>query len=71
MSKPRKIDRELMAATCALLGSAAAQPAAGQDDPRWSLETALLYYGESDDRVNDASLTALATRTSTTNVTSR
>ena len=62
MSKPRKIDRELMAATCALLGSAAAQPAAGQDDPRWSLETALLYYGESDDRVNDASLTALATR---------
>ena len=55
-----------MAATCALLGSAAAQPAAGQDDPRddprWSMDTALLYYGESDGRVSDVSLTALATR---------
>ncbi len=62
MGKPRKIDRELMAATCALLGSAAVQPVAGQDEPRWSIDTALLYYGESEGRVRDVSLTALATR---------
>jgi len=51
-----------MAATCALLGSAAAQPAAGQEDPRWSMDTAILYYGESEGRVRDVSVTALATR---------
>jgi hypothetical protein len=52
----------LAAATCSLLGTGAATPVEAQEVPRWQLDTALLYYGESDGRVKDFSLAALARR---------
>lgn len=52
----------LAAATCSLLGAGAVSPVEAREVPRWEFDTALLYYGESDDRVQDLSLTALATR---------
>lgn len=53
----------LTAATCALLGSAAPSSAHAADETeRWSFDTSLLYYGESDDRVQDLSATIAAKR---------
>jgi len=52
----------LAAATCTLLGTAAPAPVNAQEDPGWDVNTALLYYGEDDDRVQDLSFTALARR---------
>ncbi len=59
---PGNIAQRLAAATCTLLGTAAATPVAAQEEPRWEFDTALLYYGESDDRVQDLSLNVLARR---------
>lgn len=59
----KRLGVALAAATCALLGSARSAPAAAADDEdRWEIESALLYYGESDDRVQDASLSVFAKR---------
>lgn len=59
----KRLGVALAAATCALLGSAKSPPAAAaDDDDRWEIESALLYYGESDDRVQDASLSVNAKR---------
>src|SRR5215203_2977573 len=53
----------LAAATCALLGSAVATPVAAQEEAgRWSIDSTLLYYGESDDRVRDISAAVSALR---------
>ena len=52
----------LAAATCTLLGTAPAGPVNAQEDPGWNFNTSLLYYGESDGRVQDASLNLLARR---------
>jgi hypothetical protein len=53
----------LAAATCALLGSAVATPVAAQEEGgRWSIDSTLLYYGESDDRVRDISAAVSALR---------
>jgi hypothetical protein len=53
----------LAAATCALLGSAIATPVAAQEEAgRWSVDSTLLYYGESDDRVQDISAAISAQR---------
>jgi Protein of unknown function (DUF3570) len=53
----------LAAATCALLGSAVATPVSAQEETsRWSFDSSLLYYGESDDRVRDISATVSAQR---------
>ncbi len=52
----------LAAATCTLLGTTGPAPVAAQEVKRWDLDTALLYYGESDDRVQDVSLNILANR---------
>jgi hypothetical protein len=51
----------LAAATCALLGAGDASAADAEAD-RWSFDTALLYYGETDDRVQDVSAAISATR---------
>lgn len=51
----------LAAATCALLGAGNAS-AADAETNRWSLDSALLYYGEADDRVRDISAAISATR---------
>lgn len=55
-----QIGGSLAAATAALLGSGAAPKVAAQELTPWDIDTALLYYGESDSRVRDVSLNALA-----------
>lgn len=50
----------LTAATCALLGASA--PAAAAEAERWSMDSGLLYYGESDGRVRDVSAAISAQR---------
>jgi uncharacterized protein DUF3570 len=57
-----KIGAALAAATCGLLGIAPATSVAADAEPKWDVDTAFLYYGESDDRVQDMSLSAHATR---------
>ena len=52
----------LATATCALLGTSATSPVNAQEEAAWQFNTALLYYGESDDRVEDISLNVLAQR---------
>lgn len=52
----------LATATCTLLGTTAATAVHAEEADEWDFDTALLYYGESDDRVQDASLTVLANR---------
>jgi hypothetical protein len=59
---PGNIAQGLAAATCSLLGTAGAFPVSAQEEPTWEFDTALLYYGESDDRVQDLSLNLLARR---------
>lgn len=59
---PGNVAPGLAAATCSLLGTAAAMPVAAQEVPTWEFDTTLLYYGESDDRVQDLSLNVLARR---------
>ena len=59
----RSITGALAAATCTLLGSNLPQPVQAQEDPGWDFNTALLYYGEGEDRVQDLSVSLLARRT--------
>ena len=53
----------LATATCSLLGTTAPVPVDAQEQPGWDFNTALLYYGEADDRVQDISANVLARRT--------
>lgn len=62
MRDDNNLSATLAAATCALLGASAAAPAAAEESERWAFDTALLYYGESDDRVQDVSATIGAQR---------
>ena len=62
MNDDNNLGSTLAAATCALLGASAAAPATAEELQRWSFDTALLYYGESDDRVQDVSATIGAQR---------
>jgi hypothetical protein len=56
MSEQDNLRATLAAATCALLGSAIAAPASAEGEAgRWSFDSSLLYYGESDNRVQDIS----------------
>jgi hypothetical protein len=57
-----KIGAALTAATCGLLGIAPSASIAADAQPKWDVESAFLYYGESDGRVKDLSLSAHATR---------
>lgn len=61
----KDISRTLAAATCTLLGSVTLSPLQAQEEPGWDFNTALLYYGEGDSRVQDISLNVLARRTLT------
>lgn len=56
------VSSALAAATCTLLGSGAPMPVQAQEDPNWDFNTALLYYGEDNDRVTDFSFKSLVTR---------
>lgn len=67
LKKPRKsgerirqIGRPLAAATAALLGTGVNTEISAQELGEWEIDTAMLYYGESDGRVKDLSLNALA-----------
>lgn len=51
----------LAAATCALLGTNTASSADNEAD-RWTFDSAVLYYGETDNRVQDISAAISATR---------
>ena len=55
----RSISATLAAATCTLLGTGAPQPVQAQEEPGWDFNTALLYYGEQDDRIQDLSVSVL------------
>jgi len=57
-----KIGAALTAATCGLLGIAPSTSVASDAAPAWDVDSAFLYYGESDGRVQDLSLSAHATR---------
>lgn len=61
----KSVAATLAAATCSLLGTTAATPVDAQEIPGWDFNTALLYYGENDDRVQDVSANVLARRTFT------
>lgn len=63
VKNPVSIAGTLAAATCTLLGSHLPEPVQAQEDPTWDFDTALLYYGEDNDRVQDLSISALARRT--------
>ena len=60
--KPKTVSATLATATCALLGAAPAAPVQAQEEPDWNFDTALLYYGEDGERVQDISLSILAVR---------
>ena len=62
MQLKKPIGATLATATCGLLGALPSAPVAAQDAPDWSIDTSLLYYGESDDRVTSGSLLATARR---------
>lgn len=68
MANDKRIGGALAAAACGLLGVAApvrtpaAEPAAESNEGDWDVDTAFLYYGESDSRVQDASLNVIAVR---------
>lgn len=56
MQLKKPIGATLATATCGLLGALPAVPAAAQEAPKWEVDTSLLFYGEDDSRVTDASL---------------
>jgi hypothetical protein len=63
MQLKKPIGGTLAAATCGLLGALPSAPVAAQEAPGWDIDSSLLYYGEDDDRVTDASLMISARRT--------
>ncbi len=63
MAESKSIKRALAAATCALLGGNLPGPVDAQEDDGWDINTALLYYGEDNGRVEDYSVSVLAQRT--------
>jgi hypothetical protein len=60
--KQPSVSATLAAATCSLLGTSPTAPVQAQEEPGWDFNTALLYYGEDDDRVQDVSLNILGKR---------
>lgn len=63
MDKESRISAALTAATCSLLGISAPAPSRGAEpDAKWDVDSAFLFYGESDSRVKDLSLGAHASR---------
>jgi len=59
--RSKSVSKALATATCALLGTSAS-PVQAQEEHTWDFNTALLYYGESDDRVKAYSVALLARR---------
>lgn len=63
MSDDKNVSATLAAATCALLGAGAVAPVMAAEPGDWTFDTALLYYGEDQGRVQDVSATIGAQRT--------
>jgi hypothetical protein len=61
-TKDTRISSAIAAATCTLLGTAPPTPASAAEAGRWELDSALLYYGEDDNRVQDVSASVFARR---------
>jgi hypothetical protein len=57
-----KIGGAIAAATCGLLGASPSQSVAAEADSVWDVDSAFLYYGESDGRVKDMSASVHAAR---------
>jgi hypothetical protein len=55
LKRKRSIGESLATATCGLLGALPTTRVQADDTARWEGETALLYYAEDDDRVQDVS----------------
>jgi hypothetical protein len=62
MQLKKPVGASLAVATAGLLGSLPAAPAVAQEAADWEVDSALLLYGEADDRVKDASLMATIRR---------
>ena len=62
MKENSSVAAALATATCALLGSTTPTAVKAQEEHSWEFDTALLYYGEADGRVEDISLNVLALR---------
>jgi len=60
--KSKSISAALATATCTLLGTSVAAPVLAQEEPAWVFNTALLYYGEADGRIQDGSVKGLVQR---------
>jgi len=58
----RSVVTTLASATCALLGTASTTAVNAQEERDWEFDTALLYYGEDDNRVQDISFKMIAVR---------
>ena len=59
----KKIGGALAIAACGLIGASAPTTSiAAESDSKWDIDSAFLYYGESDGRVKDASLSAIGIR---------
>ncbi len=56
------VSATLATATCSLLGTTAIQSVRAEELERWDFDTAFLYYGENENRVQDASVNVVATR---------
>ncbi|MDX1507377.1 MAG: DUF3570 domain-containing protein [Woeseiaceae bacterium] len=56
------ISATLATATCALLGTTPAAPVRAQELDAWDFAASALYYGEDNNRVQDASISLIATR---------
>lgn len=62
MSDKSDLSAALAAATCALLGTTATGPVLASEADAWKFDSSLLYYGESDNRVQDLSASIAAQR---------
>ncbi len=60
--KSKSVAATLTTATCALLGTTSTTPVNAQEEDEWELDTALLYYNEDGNRVQDISFKMLANR---------
>ena len=61
-NRDTRIGSAIAAATCSLLGATIPSRTSAEEAGRWDIETALLYYAEGDDRVQDASAVIAAKR---------
>lgn len=60
--RDKRIGSAIAAATCTLLGTTSPTRVSAGETDRWEFDSALLYYGEGDDRVQDVSASITAQR---------